>query len=340
MSQAVWLLLTLGVAAFAAASLTARVRAWALSRSLLDHPNARSLHAVPTPRGGGLAIAVVVLAMTPLLHAAGLLETAWLWPTWGASLAYALLGLRDDMSSLPALTRLAAQIAIAAAWLALMLPVPVGSLQGALLGATLLVAIVWGVNLYNFMDGSDGLAATQGVLAGALGGALSLAAGERAFAVTALLLAAASAGFLRWNWHPARIFLGDAGSYFLGGQFALLTVAAGIETDGVWRWLILLSPFCVDASATLLRRMLRGERWYTAHRSHAYQRLVQRGWSHRKLALALAGLVGTLCLPLAIASLRWPETGPACLLFAYLVLVTIWGVIVYGDPGNSEAFRA
>lgn len=316
------------VAFAASAILTGLVRRYALSRAVLDIPNERSLHSVPTPRGGGLAIVVVV----SLAHAAcvslGLLPlvpgSAW----GGAALLLAALGWADDRRPLPARTRLLVQLAIAFVALAVMS----GATQPGVLWQALAVvlggvAFVWFVNLYNFMDGADGLAATQATVAAGTLGMFAAIDGDTGVAAVGLALAGASAGFLRWNRAPARIFLGDVGSYFLGGYLGLLACYLLTRGDPLWHWLILLAPFVTDASLTLGRRILAGERWWAAHRTHAYQRLVTAGWSHARLARAFLALCLLLML-LAAAAFRQPALAPWLALLAYGLTVTIWAMIL------------
>lgn len=300
---------------------TALVRQWA-SRAVLDVPNARSLHVNPTPRGGGLAIAMVVLAVEAGLLLTGLLQVPWGWAAWWTTALLACMGLRDDLRPLPARHRFAAQLIICGGWLLTLLePATPAAWAGLCMQ---LFAMVWLVNLYNFMDGSDGLAGAQAVCAGFAGGGLAFMAGADDLGLIAALTAAASVGFLFWNWQPARIFLGDVGSYFLGGQFAVLGTATWAGGHPPLFWGILLGPFIVDATLTLLYRMLRGERWYAAHRSHAYQRLVQAGRSHAWVARALALLVLGCNLPLAMTAWRWPDAGWLCLILAWGLSTALW----------------
>ncbi|MGH8595918.1 MAG: glycosyl transferase, partial [Gammaproteobacteria bacterium] len=200
------------------------VRRRAINQNRFDVPNARSLHANPTPRGGGLAIAVVVLGMNLVAIAAGFGSPAFATITWLSAAGYAALGAADDRYSLSVRLRFSVQLALALFAVSgayAITGVPLNPLTGALglLGACLMV---WSVNLYNFMDGSDGIAATLAVSAGVAGAYLANRLHFDGVTVGAATLAGASAGFLRWNWPPARIFLGDVGSYFLGAQFALL----------------------------------------------------------------------------------------------------------------------
>jgi Fuc2NAc and GlcNAc transferase len=159
------------------------------------------------------------------------------------------------------------------------------------------VGLVWLINLYNFMDGIDGLAAGEAVGVGLVGGVLLAAAGATGLSLVALALAAAAGGFLVFNWPPAKIFMGDVGSGLLGYAFGVLAMAS--ERAGAVPlvvWMILLAVFIVDATATLIRRVVNGERWFEAHRSHAYQRAVQAGYSHHAVTVAVMGLNGLLAV--------------------------------------------
>lgn len=254
---------------------------WLLRRGRLpmDHPNERSLHAMPTPRIGGLGI------MAGVGVAAVWLADAALLPVALAAFALAAVSLLDDVRGLPvALRFLAHFVAAVASLLAL------GLTGWALLAGTL--AVVWMTNLYNFMDGSDGLA---GGMAAIGFGALALAAwlGDApGLAVFCAAIVAAALAFLRFNFPPARVFMGDAGSIPLGFMAATLGILGARQN--LWPWLfplLVFSPFIVDASVTLARRGLRGEKIWRAHRSHYYQRVVLLGASHRQLALAAYALM-------------------------------------------------
>ena len=165
--------------------------------------------------------------------------------------------------------------------------------------------IVWLLNLYNFMDGIDGIAGIEAVTVGAGCAVVAFVVGYPAGAIACLLLAAASAGFLAWNFPPARIFMGDAGSGFLGVVFGVLAVDASRQTpELLWSWLILLGAFIVDATVTLLRRLIRGERVYEAHRSHAYQHAARAIGKHRPVTLAIGAINVLWLLPLALMVAR------------------------------------
>lgn len=262
--------------AFLAAGILVRLSSSpALSRLALDMPNERSLHGVPTPRTGGLGL---------FLGAA----IAWLVTGHGALAYLALLTaivsvifLIDDVRSLSVGVRFASQF-VAAIGFAL-----VSGLQPLLLVPVLVLGIVWSMNLYNFMDGANGLAGGMSVIGFGAYALAATAAGAGDLAVASAIVAGAALGFLAWNFDPARIFLGDAGSIPLG----FLAAAIGLLgwQQGTWpSWfpLLVFSPFVLDATVTLVRRALRGEKVWEAHKVHYYQRLVGLGWSHRRMALA------------------------------------------------------
>jgi UDP-N-acetylmuramyl pentapeptide phosphotransferase/UDP-N-acetylglucosamine-1-phosphate transferase len=272
---------------------------WLLRRGRLpmDHPNERSLHATPTPRIGGLGIMAGVLVAAGWLAGAGMLQPAL--PVVLAAFVLAAMSVLDDVRGLPVALRFLAHFVAAVGCL-----LALGLTGWMLVGATL--AVVWMTNLYNFMDGSDGLAGGMAVigfgalaLAAWLGDALGLAAFCAAIAATAL-------AFLRLNFPPARVFMGDAGSIPLGFMAATLGILGAQQ--GVWPWLfplLVFSPFIVDASVTLARRALRGEKIWQAHRSHYYQRVVLLGATHRQLALAAYALMLAMAA-LAFALMSFP----------------------------------
>jgi Fuc2NAc and GlcNAc transferase len=287
----------LGLVAFlASAALSALVRRYALSHALLDIPNERSSHSMPTPRGGGIAIAIVVLVGLGVLASLHLIGPRVAIAFVGGGLLVAAVGWLDDHHEVRPSLRLVTHMAAAGwtvAWLGGMPHLTVSTGAAHLgVGGTLLamLGIVWLTNLYNFMDGIDGLAAAEAFVV-ASAGALLLAGRQPPLALVALLVAAAAGGFLVWNWPPARLFMGDVGSGFLGYTFGGLALASeNARALPALLWLLLLGPFFIDATVTLLRRMARGERWYAAHRAHAYQRAVQAGWSHRQVTLVVAGV--------------------------------------------------
>jgi Fuc2NAc and GlcNAc transferase len=307
----------------------------AVRRQLLDQPNARSSHSVPTPRGGGLAFVGVFLLLLPVVVAlepdSGRLALA----LGAGGLAVAAVGLVDDLRNVAAPVR-AAVHALAAVLAVVLLGLPGGRGTLAVAGAALLVvvALVWVVNLCNFMDGIDGLAGGQAVVAAA--GIALLASGVPAVTAVALVLAGAVLGFLVLNAPPARIFMGDVGSGFLGFVLGVLVLQTWAEAGvALPVAALLLAPFLVDATGTLALRVLRGERWYEPHRDHVYQRLTRSGLTHRGVSLLYVGLAALFVLE-ALALRDSSYAAPAAV-GTFLVLVAAW---VLGRLRTREASAA
>lgn len=288
-----------------------------VKRAILDKPNERSSHDAPTPRGGG--IAVVGAVVLTWIFTGG--PAVWL-PMAGA-LLLAAVSWMDDLKSLPPLTRLIVQFAAVGAMLfagAEKAPVFQGLLPPYLdLIATGLLWI-WFINLFNFMDGIDGI---SGVEAAGIGIGVAVIAGlppvQGLPPVLGYTAAAAAIGFLCWNWHPARIFMGDVGSVPMG--FLLGWLLLELARAGIWApALILPLYYLTDATITLARRGLRGEKVWRAHKEHFYQRAVQAGKSHSAVSTAVlaanAGLVG-----LAVVSLTWPLAAVAGAAFIVVILL-------------------
>ena len=308
---------------------TGLMRRIAIARSVLDIPNERSSHSTPVPRGGGVAIVVVVL-MGILAGTAG----GWIRGTIAVALvpsgaAVALVSWLDDRRGVPQPVRFLVHLA-AAAWVVFCLgPVEVfGAGRLGLPAAIVTVlGITWVANLFNFMDGIDGLAAGEALSVGLAATLLCWRAGDLEPTWLAALVAVAAAGFLPWNWSPARIFLGDVGSIFLGFILASLGVLGSQRGDvPAPAWLVLLGVFVVDATLTLVRRFARGERWFSAHRRHAYQRAVQAGLTHAQVsgAVMVVNVVLALLAWAAVARPHW--AGVAYGLALILLLVLYWRV--------------
>lgn len=255
--------------------------------TLQDIPNERSLHTKPTPRTGGIAL------MAGILSGWMLLIQFWAWWIVLPALGLFVLSLVDDVRSLSPRTRLLGHFVAAAIVLW-------GAAVPMLWLLPVLLFIVWMTNLYNFMDGSDGMAGGMALFGFSFYGVAGLMHGNVAFAMMNFSVGAAALGFLYHNFHPARVFMGDAGSIPLG----FLAAAFGVWgwQQGYWPFwfpVLVFSPFVADATLTLLKRARRGEKLAQAHRGHYYQRLVQMGWGHRNTAIveyALMLLAGASAL--------------------------------------------
>jgi Fuc2NAc and GlcNAc transferase len=300
-----WLLFP--VAAGLSIMLTGLLRRYALARSLLDIPNARSSHSMPTPRGGGVAFVLSFLMCLPVLAAFGLASWPLTWALVGSGTGIAALGFIDDHCHVTARWRLLGHFtgAIwALFWLDGAPPLIFTSYEidlGWIGHGLAAVYLVWMLNLYNFMDGIDGLASVEAICV-CIGGALIyIFLGQATMALVPLLLAGAVVGFLFWNFPPARIFMGDGGSGFLGITLGVLSLqAAWVASELLYSWVILLGAFIVDATLTLLRRLLRGDRVYEAHRNHAYQYASRQFGRHLSVTLAVTGINLFWLLPLAM----------------------------------------
>lgn len=272
------------------------VRWLALRRSILDMPSDRSMHEEPMPRGGGAAMAVVSMAALAILHFARpeLLPGHWMIAVVGGGIAISIVGWLDDCYSLGAGWRFLIHL-LAGVWACWWL-MPAESPVWLKLPGVLWVA--WAINFYNFMDGIDGLAGGEAVMAGLTGGYLAGRLGLLGPQTIAWVTAAAALGFLFWNWPPAKLFMGDAGSGYLGYVFGCLCIGSGMSFQGGFgTWALLLAMFWIDATFTLLRRIFKGERFWEAHRQHFYQRAVQQGYSHLEVVWFFS--VGNLLLSIA-----------------------------------------
>jgi Fuc2NAc and GlcNAc transferase len=335
--------LLLILAASLSCALTAAMRRYALSASLMDHPNDRSSHTTPTPRGGGVAIVATFLLLVCALFALERVAAGLLVAILGSGVLVALLGYVDDRRHLPARYRFFGHLVAAAwvlGWIGQLPAVPVfGVVLDLGLLTTLLSAlyIVWSINLFNFMDGIDGIASLEAIAVSLCGGWLWWTVQPDGDWPVALLFAASTLGFLVWNFPPARIFMGDAGSGFLGLMVALLALWSSRTAPSLfWSWFILGGCFMVDATTTLVRRVRRGERFHVAHRSHAYQYASRRYKSHRVVTLAVLALNLLWLLPLAAAVAMQRLDGVLGVLIAYAPLTALAWHFKAGDRRAQE----
>lgn len=328
---------------FAVACLLTRLLAGSgPGRFMLDHPSHRSLHARPTPRGGGIAIGVAVFV--------GIVGLALLVPVsptvvWlgVAALGIAVVSFIDDLSHVHPAARMVVHFIVAAGLLAagfglhsIALPTIAWAPPSSI--AILLTAlfVVWLVNLYNFMDGMDGFAAGMAIFGFGTFAWLGATQGQETFATMSLVVAAAAGGFLVFNFPPARIFMGDLGSSVLGVLAAGMSLWAA--RDGIfplWVGVLVFSPFIFDATFTLLRRLARRERVWEAHKTHCYQRLVESGWGHRKTVLWEYALMAA-CSVSAVAAVNLSGVGQWLLLTMWAGIYVILLVLVHRFETRRE----
>ncbi len=319
--------------------LTKEIRRFALHKKVMDIPNQRSSHKVPVPKSGGLAFIISFYAGLSMLV---FTETSTLYltlPIMGITFLVAGIGLVDDLHPLSARTRLLIHFIAAAALIVLFQGLPPIQFfnntlwPGPWADIAAVVGIVWILNLYNFMDGIDGLAAIQAITVGIGMAAIAFLQGDTFHLWPILMLVGAVTGFLAWNFPPARIFMGDVGSGFLG----LVLCALGLYLMKLhlitfWAFLILMNVFLIDATYTLVRRILQSETLSQAHRRHAYQKAALK-FGHKPVSLG-AGLINLLWLaPLAILAALFPFFGALLFVVSALPLLA---VAIYFKAGQAD----
>jgi Fuc2NAc and GlcNAc transferase len=316
----------------------------ALRLQLIDHPSSRSSHLLPTPRGGGVAIVFAFLAALFTLRFTDGEDSRLADSLIFGGAAVAIIGMIDDRWSLRPRNRLLVHL-VAAAFAVWRIGMPASWLLGAPMSWVVagigVIAITWGTNLFNFMDGIDGIAALEAVfMAGGAAIINIVVHGDAGVTAVWLALAASSMGFLVWNWPPARIFMGDVGSGFLGFALTACTLAMSRhQPENIPVIVILGGVFFVDASVTVIRRILRGDRWLEPHRVHAYQHLARRWQSHRRVTMGVGVINVVWLLPCALAAATHPSIGVACAIVALLPLVVLAAAAGSGRPEQAPGFK-
>jgi Fuc2NAc and GlcNAc transferase len=298
--------------------------------STLDIPNERSSHLTPTPRGGGIAFVATSLVGFLLLLLNNTLDNAEFLALCCAGIIVAVAGHLDDRQKISGATVRLVLHAIGAIVLIVGIGIPsqislfdrtvnigvIGSILGVLY-------LVWLINLFNFMDGTDGIAASEAIFVCIAGAVLNYhVLSDINLSTASIILATSTLGFLLYNWSPAKIFMGDVGSGYLGiviGGLSLM--AAKQQSDLLWVWIILLAVFVSDATVTLIRRLLRKQKPHVAHRSHAYQHLAIRFNSHSKVALIVLSINVVWLLPIAFLVANKQLAGTTGVVVAYIPLL-------------------
>lgn len=298
---------------------------------VLDRPNHRSSHSSPIARGGGIAIVAVSVTALMVFWLAGIVEARFALALLIGGLAVAGIGFVDDRRPVPRWVRLTVHIGAASCAVYLLDDAPKLQLGDRILvldgvwALFSILAVTWVLNLFNFMDGIDGIAAAEAVFVAVAGAALGAVSGVSAgLPHSAAALGGAALGFLLWNWPPAKVFMGDVGSGYLGFMIAVLALFAAAQNPVmIWVWLGLGGVFFIDATYTLLRRLARGERVYEAHRSHIYQELAIRWEGHRPVTLAIIGINLVFLLPVALGCILWPQLAGYLVTGALLILLAL-----------------
>jgi Fuc2NAc and GlcNAc transferase len=314
------------IAAALAFLLTGLAAWYARKYGVLDHPGARHSHREATPRGGGAGLVAAFLISSFFLTVrpdSGF----WMDGVLPGTVIMASVGAWDDHRSLSVRFRLFIQFAVSfgligfaatAGWFDGMIPL---MLCGLLM--------MWMMNLYNFMDGSNGMAALQGIFGGLVLSGLFHLSGDHYFSWLSLLLAASCAGFLPWNLGTARVFMGDVGSLALGFVFAaFLLYGVGSGAFPIPVAMMVMLPFVTDSTLTLLTRVIRGERWYNPHRQHLYQKLIIHGWSHCRVALLYQAVNVVLVIPGVAVAVNFPLLARTAALVSISICVLGWFIMV------------
>ncbi|MBU4261431.1 MAG: glycosyltransferase family 4 protein [Proteobacteria bacterium] len=304
-------------------------RRYALKAGLLDIPNNRSSHSEPTPKGGGIAIVAVFCLALLFLAGTDQVSHPLFLAAFVGGLLVGVTGFANDRKHIPAGWRLLIHLA-AAMWLFFWLEdsgrlfssSSLADIGIILVSGSIVIGTVWMLNLFNFMDGIDGLASCEAIFMAVSGAVLVSLNGGSSIAILLLVLAACCLGFLALNWPPAKLFLGDAGSGFLGyilTVLALFSVEKGMVN--IWSWIILAGIFIVDATVTLLVRVHRGERFYVAHRSHVYQILARRFNSHGKVTVGVIFVNIFWLLPMAVMASFLPQYAFLFVIAGYMPII-------------------
>ena len=316
--------------------LTGLLRQYALKKNLLDVPNSRSSHTIPIPRGGGLAIVLTLFISLIFLSITHTLKSSVLVSLLGAGSLVAVIGFMDDHGHIPPKWRLLVHFMGAlwgVVWLGNFPPLTIigHPIHLVWLGyVAVAVLLVWLLNLFNFMDGIDGIAASETIFVACSGLLFASLVGHTALELVAIIIIGSTVGFLIWNWPPAKIFMGDVGSGFLGIILGIYAYWAMVEgAVSFWSWVIIFGVFLVDATFTLLMRIYNREIWYEAHRSHAYQHAANR-WGHLRVTLIVSLINVMWLLPIAYISNSHREWGLVLTLLAFLPIVVLVSMLGAG----------
>lgn len=341
-SDSTFLLFALPIGFASTTLLTFLLMRFGLRKGVLDIPNERSSHSTPVPRGGGVAVIITFFVFLYVYSSAvdGSINLSVLKSLLLGGAIIAAVGIFDDLKHIPARWRFMTHLSAAFFSLSLLPSLPDVTIfelsldLGTFGYIFFAVSLVWFVNLFNFMDGIDGIAGIEVITALGSGTIILFVQDQFGWLTLFSYLAVCVAGFLVWNWPPAKVFMGDACSGFLGFTLGLLAITSSLDgAINLWTWLILFGVFVVDATTTLIRRMVRKEIWYEAHRSHAYQILSRRFGSHQRVSVGVMTINILWLFPLGFLAAYFPFWGlPLCCVALLPLLVVAFQV----GAGTSE----
>ena len=305
--------------------LTELIRRYTIKKNLIDIPNDRSSHTIPTPRAGGLSVVITFLVAMSFINS---LSQDIYFAFIGSGVLISSVGFWDDHNHISAKWRLLTHF-LASFWVLYWLGgIPEFQILGFNINAdwvgivAIAFLLVWLLNLFNFMDGIDGIAASETIFIASTGAYFSWLNDLESLSFVSLLLAASTMGFLILNWSPAKIFMGDVGSGFLGLMLGIIAYANIIEGSQVWIWLILFAVFLVDSGVTLMQRIINGDKFYEAHCSHAYQHAARK-WGHKRVTISVIIINLIWLFPLAIISDLNPDLSLWITILAFTPLFII-----------------
>lgn len=306
-------------------------RSYAIKKNLLDHPNQRSSHSSPIPRGCGIMFPILWSLGLLFLYFIGFLNIWYLRVFLPPVFLISIVGFLDDKHQLAARWRFLAQL-VATVYILIIaggfstFNLGIITIHWGWLGYVIIaLALLWATNLYNFMDGIDGISAVEGLFVFGVGGYFIWRAGGSELAIIVWSVAVIIFGFLLWNKPPAKIFMGDAGSTFLGFLVALFAIVGEKKYHvSALLWVILCGVFWFDATLTLIRRLINGDKWYQAHKLHAFQRLLLQQWSHGKILLGVVA-INIVLVAFAFLAFYFPQY---MLISLVGVVATLLGVYI------------
>lgn len=310
--------------------ITLKVIRYAMKKGVIDTPNERSSHIIPTPRGGGLSIVLLTLIGTLVIVIAKVLPIKTGLALLIGGSAVGLVGWIDDKRHLGAGIRFLIHMT-SSLWAVIMLgglpPLHMAFINIEsiiILFCLATVGIVWSINLYNFMDGIDGLAGIQAVCVGIGSGILLTLYGEISLAYCMYVLGAAALGFLVLNWHPAKIFMGDVCSGFIGFYIAAIAIAScNNSAMPLPLWIIIMAVFIIDATATLIYRIIKRYPIFEAHCTHVYQLATRNGLSHNRVALTV-GIIDCILIGIAYIGFMYPTYAGSIMAITLAVVFLAW----------------
>lgn len=324
--------------------LTRQYRVFAERLNVLDVPNERSSHQAPIPRGAGISFFFAFNVILGFLLWQEKITMEYAFPLMLGGSVVAALGYWDDVSSVSATLRLFIHFLVSIFIFSLLSQGFIKHVEISFLpdwpwltAIFCILFIIWFINLYNFMDGCDGLSTSIGIAGAGLIAVVSLLQGNMNLALIYIVLAYALGGFLVFNWPPAKVFMGDSGAYFLGYVFGSLALISKIYyTSSLYVHLIIFGLFIVDATWTVLRRAIRGERLYVGHRMHAFQKLIARGWGHARVT-SLYVLITVLWLfPMSLLCVYQHEKSFLFLVIAYVPIFIFVLFMGAGTPTEEK----